>query len=153
RQSVVSVANQHPALAPDLTVRENILLAAPEMDGAGLPALLGRVATEALLIDAAERIEDLNLAQRHMVELGRALATRPRVVVVDEPTEPFQEAEVARLFALIAALRAEGVAIVYISHRLNEVAQIADRISVLRDGRMIATRPAADYAPGEIVTL
>ena len=153
RQSGVSVANQHPALAPDLTMRENILLAAPEMNAAELETLLRRVATEALLIDADERIEDLNLAQRHVVEIARALATRPRVVVFDEPTEPFQEAEVARLFALIASLRDDGVAIVYISHRLNEVVQIADRISVLRDGRMIATRPAADYTPGEIVTL
>ena len=149
----VSVANQHPALAPDLTVRENILLAAPEMDAVALRALLQRVAAEALFIHADERIEDLNLAQRHMVEIARALATRPRVVIFDEPTEPFQEAEVSTLFALIGSLRDEGVAIVYISHRLNEVAQIADRISVLRDGRMIATRPALDYPPGEIVTL
>lgn len=153
REHGVSVANQHPALAPDLTVRENLLLAEPGLDAAAIRALLDRVTTQALKIDPDARVADLILACRHMVEIARALATRPRVIVFDEPTEPFQEAEVARLFDLIRALRDDGTAIVYISHRLNEVMEIADRVSVLRDGRMIETRRSGDYAPNEIVTL
>jgi len=153
RKQGVSVANQHPALAPDLTVRENVLLVAPELDDGELRALLQRVASDSLEIDPDARVADLILARRHMVEIARALITRPRIVVFDEPTEPFQEAEVASLFALIRSLREEGIAVVYISHRLNEVMEIADRISVLRDGRMIEMRPTADFTPSDIVTL
>nr|WP_246717083.1 ATP-binding cassette domain-containing protein [Oricola nitratireducens] len=149
----VSVANQHPALVPDLTVRENLQLVAPGIEDAELQAMLQRVATESLTIDPQERVADLILARRHVVEIARALITRPQVLIFDEPTEPFQEAEVDKLFALIRSLRDEGIAIVYISHRLNEVMQIADRISVLRDGRLIETRRAGEYTPNEVVTL
>ena len=153
RRHGVSVANQHPALAPDLTVRENFLLVRPDLEDGEVRSLLQRVTTESLAIDPDERVADLILARRHMVEIARALVTRPRILIFDEPTEPFQEEEVAKLFDLIRSLRDEGTAIVYISHRLNEVMHIADRISVLRDGRMIDTRQAAEYTPGEIVTL
>lgn len=149
----ISVANQHPALAPDLSVKENVQLVAPGIQTAEVEALIARVATQSLTLSPEDRIEDLSLAQRHVVEIVRALATRPRVLILDEPTEPFQEAEVRRLFELVAALKGEGIAIIYISHRLNEVMQIADRISVLRDGELIDTRPTADYTPKDIVTL
>tara|TARA_R110000751_G_scaffold259709_3_gene358980 strand:- start:14329 stop:16908 length:2580 start_codon:yes stop_codon:yes gene_type:complete len=153
RAKGISVANQHPALAPDLSVRENVQLAAPKIRGSELDTLLGRVATRSLAVNPDDRIETLTLAQRHVVEIVRALATRPRVLILDEPTEPFQEAEVRQLFELIGTLRDEGIAIVYISHRLNDVKQIADRISVLRDGELIDTRPAAAYSTTDIVTL
>src|SRR5262249_38095653 len=100
-----------------------------------------------------QRIADLNLAQRHVVEIARALATNPDVIVLDEPTEPLQEADVNKLFALIEALKQAGKGIVYISHRLNDVKRIADRISILRDGELVATRRAEQFISAEIIDL
>jgi ribose transport system ATP-binding protein len=98
-------------------------------------------------------VAELTLAQRHVVEIARALATRPKVLFFDEPTEPFQQADISKLFELIKALRGRGVAIVYVSHRLHEVVELADRISVMRDGEIIDSRLADAITPVEIVTL
>jgi ribose transport system ATP-binding protein len=87
------------------------------------------------------------------VEIARALATRPKVIFFDEPTEPFQQAEVRKLFDLIKSLRQQGLAIVYVSHRLPEVKELADTISVIRDGQIIDNRPAHAISDAEIVTL
>jgi ribose transport system ATP-binding protein len=149
----VSVVYQHPALAPDLTVLENLQLAAPALDSAGAERLLARAATPQLRMPVRRRVAELSLAQRHAVELARALATTPRVLFLDEPTEPLQQPDVRHLFALIAALKRDGVAIVYVSHRLHEVDEIADRITVMRDGEIIDRRLAGDITQGEIVTL
>jgi ribose transport system ATP-binding protein len=153
REIGVSVVYQHPALAPDLTVLENLQLAAPALDAVGAERLLTRAATPQLRMPVQQRVTELSLAQRHIVELARALATAPRVLFLDEPTEPLQQPDVRHLFALIAALKTDGVAIVYVSHRLHEVDEIADRISVMRDGEIIDRRLAGDITPGEIVTL
>ena len=99
------------------------------------------------------RVAELSLPQKHVVEIARALATRPRVIFFDEPTEPFQQADMKKLFDLIRALRDEGVAIVYVSHRLHEVAELADRISVMRDGEIIDSRPAGEITTAEVITL
>ncbi len=149
----LSVAFQHPALAPDLTVLENLRLAREDLTAAEAQALLDRVSTPALAMPLAARAGDLTLAQGHVLEIARALASRPAVFIFDEPTEPFQDPEVRHLFKLIAELKAEGTAIIYISHRLHEVMSIADRVSVLRDGALIETRPAAAFSPDEIVDL
>jgi ribose transport system ATP-binding protein len=153
REIGVSVVYQHPALAPDLTVLENLQLAAPSLDARGAEALLARVATPQLSMPVNERVSDLSLAQRHIVELARALATHPKVLFLDEPTEPLQHADVRKLFGLIAELKRDGVAIVYVSHRLHEVDELADRISVMRDGEIIDRRLAGAVTASEIVTL
>ena len=142
---------QHPALAPDLTVLENLQLAAPSLAGPGGAAaadgILARIATAELRMPINRRVAELSLAQRHVVEIARALATRPKVLFLDEPTEPLQQADVRKLFGLIEELKRDGVGIVYVSHRLHEVDELADRISVMRDGEIIDSRPARSITP------
>jgi ribose transport system ATP-binding protein len=157
REGGVSVVYQHPALAPDLTVLENLQLAAPSLTGAeGAAAaerLLARIATDELRMPVGKRVAELSLAQRHVVEIARALATNPKVLFLDEPTEPLQQGDVRKLFDLIGELRRDGVGIVYVSHRLHEVDELADRISVMRDGEIIDSRLAESITPAEIVAL
>jgi ribose transport system ATP-binding protein len=157
REAGVSVVYQHPALAPDLTVLENLQLAAPSLVGAAGTAeavcLIARIATDELRVTVNKRVAELSLAQRHVVEIARALVTRPKVLFLDEPTEPLQVGDVRKLFELIGALKREGVAIVYVSHRLHEVDELADRVSVMRDGEVIDSRPAEAITSSEIVAL
>src|ERR1700729_4173333 len=157
REDGVSVVYQHPALAPDLTVLENLQLAAPSFVGAAGAAeaerLIARVATDELRMPINKRVAELSLAQRHVVEIARALVTRPKVLFLDEPTEPLQAGDVRKLFDLIGELKRDGVGIVYVSHRLHEVDELADRISVMRDGEIIDSRPAQTITSAEIVAL
>jgi ribose transport system ATP-binding protein len=157
REAGISVAYQHPALAPDLTVLENLQLASPALLGASgrveAARLLRRVATDGLLMPLHRRVAELSLAQRHVVEIARALSTNPKVLFLDEPTEPLQQAGILKLFELIRSLRQNGVAVVYVSHRLQEVTHLADRISVMRDGAVIDSRLASSIRVGEIVTM
>jgi len=157
REDGVSVVYQHPALAPDLTVLENLQLAAPSLAGPGGAAeaerILARIATDELRMPVGKRVAELSLAQLHIVEIARALATNPKVLFLDEPTEPLQHADVRKLFGLIGELKRDGVAIVYVSHRLHEVDELADRISVMRDGEIIDSRLAESITPAEIVAL
>lgn len=157
REAGISVIFQHPALAPDLTVLENLQLASSALDvgdaSVQVERILDLVATEQHRPPPKQRLADLALPQRHVVEIARALVTRPKVVFFDEPTEPFQQADVRKLFELIRSLRSQGVAIVYVSHRLHEVSELADRISVMRDGEIIDSRRADAITHAEIVTL
>jgi ribose transport system ATP-binding protein len=157
REDGVAVVYQHPALAPDLTVLENLQLAAPALAGPGGLAeaerILARVATDDLRTPIGRRVAELSLAQRHVIEIARALATNPKVLFLDEPTEPLQQADVRKLFELIGELKSAGVGIVYVSHRLHEVDELADRISVMRDGEIIDSRLADEITPTEIVAL
>ena len=157
REDGVSVVYQHPALADDLTVLENLQLAAPSLaaacGNAEAERILGRIATAELLMPLNKRVGELSLAQRHVVEIACALASRPRVLFLDEPTEPLQQADVRKLFNLISELKRDGVGIVYVSHRLHEVDELADRISVMRDGEIIDSRPAQTITSAEIVSL
>ncbi|MCP5518575.1 MAG: sugar ABC transporter ATP-binding protein [Verrucomicrobiales bacterium] len=99
------------------------------------------------------RMGSLSVAQMQTVEIAKALAHRVRLLIMDEPTSAISEREVEALFRIIGELRAEGVAIIYISHRMDEVFRIADRITVLRDGRHIETRPAAAFDEPGLVRL
>ena len=99
------------------------------------------------------RVRDLTLAQFHIIEIAGAIASKPRVLFLDEPTEPFQQADIVKLFGLIRQLREEGVAIVYVSHRLREIEEIADQITVLRDGQIIESGPAFRIKTDQIVTM
>ncbi|MGP0089602.1 MAG: ATP-binding cassette domain-containing protein [Xanthobacteraceae bacterium] len=156
REIGISTVYQHPALAPDLTVLENLQLAAPLAGPDGVAAaeqILARIATDQLRMPVHQRVAELTLAQRHIVEVARALATRPKVLFLDEPTEPLQQADVRKLFDLVGELIGDGVAVAYVSHRLHEVDELADRISVMRDGEIVDSRPARSFTPGEIVTL
>nr|WP_210528807.1 sugar ABC transporter ATP-binding protein [Rubellimicrobium arenae] len=138
----ISIIHQEMALAPDLSVAENIFLGE-------LPARIGwgRLNTQAkeliarLGFDISPRatVSDLSVAHQQVVEIAKALSRRARVIVFDEPTAVLSMGDAKRLLEIIRGLRREGVGIVYISHRLDEIYAIADRISVLKDGRNVDT--------------
>ena len=97
-------------------------------------------------IDPKQLIEDLSVAKRQVVEMAKALAMDSDVIIMDEPTASLSEEEVRRLFTIISDLKAQGITIIYISHRLEEIMELADYITVLRDGRHIETKPRAQVA-------
>src|SRR5579864_1993870 len=141
----ISVIYQEFNLVPSLSVAENIMLgreptSGPSVDWKALRKraadVLARLGVELPLTTEVRR---LSVAQQQMVEIAKALSTLARVIFMDEPSAALTENEVLKLFAVIRALRHDGVAIVYISHRLEEVFQIADRITVFRDGKLVKT--------------
>ena len=95
----------------------------------------------------------LGVADRQLLEIAKALSSRTRLLIMDEPTAALSPHEVENLFATVRGLRERGVAMVFISHRLEEVSAIADTVTVLRDGRHVATRPVVELPHGEIVQL
>lgn len=153
----VAVTFQHPELAEEMTVLENLQLAAPSLAGPGGRAeaerLLAAVGSDQHAMSLDARVRDLTLAQFHIIEIAGAIAAKPKVLFLDEPTEPFQQADIVKLFELINRLREEDVAIVYVSHRLREIEQIADHITVLRDGKVIDSRPASRITTDQIITM
>ncbi|MEJ2459629.1 MAG: ATP-binding cassette domain-containing protein, partial [Novosphingobium sp.] len=153
RRHGVAVVHQHPALAPDLTVRENIALG---LDGA-LPkrarvvAALEQIAAGGMGIHPDDRLSQLTIGQWHVVEIAKAILLDPKVLILDEPTEPFGRGEVERLFALLKSFAGRGMTIVYISHRLREVLDIADVVTVIRDGCHVDTMPREDVEEADVV--
>lgn len=156
----VSFIHQELQLVPELTAAENIFLGA-EITRSGI--CLGRRAMQAeadrLLADleagfsSEVRVADLPLASQQLVEIARALQHRSRLVIMDEPTAALSERESQRLFSLIGRLRAQHVAVVYISHRMPEVEMLADRVTVLRDGERVATLTRGEFTPEQLVAL
>lgn len=104
-------------------------------------------------LDPDRPISSLGVGQQQMVEIAAGLARRCDVLILDEPTASLTQTEIDHLFAQIASLKATGTAVLYISHRLEEIRRIADRVSILRDGRLVATRPAAAMSLDDIVRL
>ena len=136
----IAIVHQHPAVLPDMTVFENLRVALPESVFADKKNarqvardLLGNVD---LRVDLNDRVEDLSVAQSYLLEISKAFALSPKVLVLDEPTAPLDKESVDLLFALVAKAKAAGTAIIYITHRLAEVRLLADRVTVLRDGRV-----------------
>ncbi|RAZ92418.1 sugar ABC transporter ATP-binding protein [Mesorhizobium hawassense] len=103
--------------------------------------------------DPATRVQDLSRTEKSLVAIARALATEADVLVLDEPTASLPADEVERLFEALRPLRQRGVGMIYVSHRLDEVFRIADRVAVMRDGRMVAVKPVAETTPQELVDL
>ncbi len=151
---------QQPALFPDLTVAEN-LAARLERGGAWrrvnwrqrrarAAELLAHVGAQ---IDVDAPARSLRMAEQQLVEIAGAIGADARILVMDEPTAALTDREADRLFALVRDLRTRGVGIIYISHRLEEVEALADRVSVLRDGEMVATRPMRECSRAELIRL
>ncbi|GAB3966091.1 sugar ABC transporter ATP-binding protein [Actinoallomurus acanthiterrae] len=103
-------------------------------------------------VDVRRTVESLNVAERQMVEIAKAMTHEPELLILDEPTAALDEQESERLFAQVRRLREAGVSVVYISHRLDEVFDLADRIVVLRDGRVTLDRPVEQLDSGQVVT-
>jgi ribose transport system ATP-binding protein len=146
RRRGITLIHQELSLAPHLTVTENILLGAEVARRGWIDHAESRRRTTALLerlehadLDPDTRVRDLPLPAQQVVEICRALAADARIVLMDEPTSRFQREDVERLFRLVRQLAAHGIAVVYISHFLEEVREIADRYTVLRDGRTVDT--------------
>ena len=146
RRNGITLIHQELSLAPHLTVAENILLGAEVARWGWIGRAESRHRARAVLerlehpdIDPDTRVGDLPLAAQQVVEICRALAADARVVLMDEPTSRFQREDVERLFRLVRQLSGRGIAVVYISHFLEEVREIADRYTVLRDGRTVDT--------------
>ncbi|HST38988.1 MAG TPA: ATP-binding cassette domain-containing protein [Conexibacter sp.] len=152
RERGLVIAHQRPALASDLTIVENMALAAPEADVRERVAWC-REALDAVhaTIDPQTRVCDLTVAQRQLVELAKAYVARPRVLILDEPTEPLSAAEIDNLFHWVARIAGEGVGVVYISHRIPEIRRIADRVTVMRDGSVTGTHELVAIDDAEIV--
>ena len=155
----VAVIYQEPALAPHLSVAENIFMGR-------LPTRRGlvdrrRLAEETALIgerlglelEAEAPVGRLSVARRQMVEIARAISRDARLVVLDEPSAVLADAELEGLFRILRRLSERGVASVYISHRLHEVFRITDRVTVMKDGRVVATEPTAAMTPDRLVRL
>jgi ribose transport system ATP-binding protein len=154
----IAIVHQHPALLPDLTVAENIRVAVA-------PAHLQRRdsdttrAMRSLLDDVhfgshlEDRVSSLSVARRHLLELAKAFAVSPRLLILDEPTAPLSQDAVERLFAAVRKVAAEGTAVVYITHRLGEVREIAERVTVLRDGANRGTSAVKAVSDDELLAL
>ncbi|HUN82110.1 MAG TPA: sugar ABC transporter ATP-binding protein, partial [Phycisphaerae bacterium] len=155
----VSVVHQELAFCPNLSVAENLFLG-------DLPSHRGRVQwgevergarsrlkSVGLEIDPWMPINELSTAQEQLVQIAAAIGLDARIVIMDEPTSSLSTIESERLFRLIDGLRSRGVTIIYVSHHLHEIMRLADRVTVLRDGRHVATKDIGELSPTEIVRL
>jgi ribose transport system ATP-binding protein len=159
RQRGVACAFQELALVPEWTVAENLVL--PDRRGRGMFSLRRAQAASAELlerldithIDPSAVVDSLRLADRQLIEIVRAIAARPRLLILDEASSALNPKGVDWLFARIRDLTAEGVGVIYVSHRLSEIAQIADRGTVLRDGASVGTFERGSWTDDELVSL
>jgi L-arabinose transport system ATP-binding protein len=157
----IRVIYQEPEIVPGVDVPENIWIGE-------LPKRFGLIDRRALNEKAQRRLkeygfedvlpihlmgDELSSAQRQLVEILRALKRGVRVLALDEPTSSLTDEEVERLFTLVRRLRDEGVAIIYVSHRINEIKRLCDRIAILRDGRLVAVEPSSKLTEADIVRL
>ena len=156
----IGMIYQELSLARPISIAENLL-------AGRLPRRLGVFVDRKALLAEARRgldrvgldldprlpVEDISLHEAQLVEIAKALSADPRILVMDEPTSALSRDEVDRLFAIIERLKAAGLTIIYISHHLPEIFRIADRVTVLRDGRNVGTRAIGDVDPGTLAAL
>lgn len=157
REKGLAIVYQTPALAPSLSVVDSVLLLLPESrrpQRRGAAAWLSAHFTSlGLEIDPNALVGSLSLREAHLIEIASALASDPSVLVLDEPTEALGNDETRWLFERIAELVARDVAVVYITHRIPEVIEIASDLTVLRDGRVVGRGKVADFSQDQIVEL
>jgi rhamnose transport system ATP-binding protein len=154
----IAVIYQEPTLFPDLTVAENMFIgrqplrSGRRIDGrvmrAEAAAIFGRLGVP---LDPARIARGLSIADQQLVEIGKALSLEARIIVMDEPTAALSAAEVDRLFDVVRALRSAGAAVLFITHRLEEVFAICQQATVMRDGAHVFTRPLADLTANDLV--
>lgn len=157
----ISIVHQELALCPHLTVAENIYIGRLPEKSAKIVDFkkLNQMSQEVLSlfdevnIKPTDKVADLNVAQQQIVEIAKAITFNCKLLILDEPTSALSEADAAVLFKIIKDLKAKGISILYISHRLREIFELADRITVLRDGRYITTLNTAETNPDQVVSL
>ena len=155
----VRVVYQELSLVADLTIAENLFLGRwPRRHGVINHGEMAHASEEALSLlgvdlDSQRTVASLTPAERQLVEIARVLIGSPRLVILDEPTSSLAEAEAQKVLAAVKRMSARGIAVVYVSHRMNEIRQIADSVTVMRDGRIIETVPVEGADTGEIVRL
>ena len=156
RSRGITIIHQEMALAPDLSVAENIFLG--ELPRVIAWTTLRRRARELIEtlgfdIDPGRRVGSLSVAYQQVVEIAKALSRKVKIIVFDEPTSVLSRQDAERLHKIIAKLRSEGVGIVYISHRLEEVLSVADRVTVMKDGEVVGTKLAAELTIDEAIRM
>lgn len=160
RQRGIAAIYQEPSLFPDLDIAENIFVGRQPTRAGGQVAWgdMYREATALLSslgvqLDPKTKARNLSVAQQQMVEIARALSIHAKILIMDEPTSSLTLAEVADLFRITRQLREAGTAIVFISHRLEELLELADRVTVLRDGAYVDTRSMADVTTDRLIQM
>lgn len=156
----IGIIHQELSLMNDLTVAQNIFIGREprkrfgRLDEAALNARTAEIfASMNLSLTPRAPAGSLTIAKQQMVEIAKALSYRSRVLIMDEPTAALNDAEIAELFVIIRRLKAEGVGIVYISHKMDELKRIADRVTVMRDGEYVGTMDAADTPIDKIIAM
>jgi ABC-type sugar transport system ATPase subunit len=156
----ISIIYQELDLFPHLSVAENLAIGNPQFRERGFVRWtdLDRFAApflEQVGLACGSRCEvrSLGTGERQLVAIARALSMRARIIVMDEPTSALFDDSVARLFRLMEALKQQGVAVVYVSHKMEEIFRICDRVTVMRDGETVGTRAIADVSPAELVRM
>jgi ABC-type sugar transport system ATPase subunit len=156
----ISVVHQEFTLVPQMTVAENIMLSnMPSVRGLGSLVDKAAMASESgrildglgVDIAASAPVRSLSVAEQQIVEVAKALSRKTRILVMDEPTAALSNVEVERLFDVIQTLVSKGIAVVYISHKLEEVFRISHRITILRDGRVVASSPTSSLTSNEVI--
>jgi ribose transport system ATP-binding protein len=156
----IVLIHQEFNLAEDLTVAQNIFLGHEKRRGWWLDDTAMRASARAVLdevglrkVNPDTRVRELIVAERQLVEIAKALSRRARVLIMDEPTATLTPSETGRLFDLMARLKAEGVCVVFISHKLDEVERVTDEVVVMRDGRVVAREPTAALTRAQMANL
>lgn len=155
--SGLAIVHQHPAVLPDLTIEENFKISVPEeflQSEANPSESIKKMLDDfGFNVDISNRVETLTIAQQHLLDLAKAFAVNPRVLILDEPTAPLGQESVEILFNRINKIVATGTSVVYITHRLAEVRELADRVTVLRDGKWRGMKLITEISDEELMNL
>lgn len=161
RELGIAMIHQELALIPQMTVAQNIFLGREPLFAGGTLVNTRRMQTEAqgilnqlgLDFSVHALISDLSIAQRQMVEIAKAISGKSRVIILDEPTSALSERESGKLFSLMYSLRNQGVTLIYISHRMEEIFSLSDRVAVMRDGQLVGVAPTKELNVNTVVQM
>ena len=156
----IAIIHQELSMLPELNISENVYMGRMPAKGGGrvdwkrlaeLTAM--QLAKVGLDLAGNTQVKQLSMSQRQLVEIAKALSVNARLIIMDEPTSSLSDTEIERLFAVIGDLKKQNIAVIYISHKLNEVITVADRISALRDGRYVDTIPKEGATPEKLIQM
>ena len=154
----IAVIHQEPSLFPDLDVAENVFMGHTPTDSFGRVDWRAMYAearrlfeSEGVSLDVAAPVRGLSVADQQLIEIAKALSQHTHILVMDEPTASLSSREVERLFAIVRQMRERGVAVLFVSHRLEEIFALSDDVTVLRDGRLVITAPASTLTVADTI--